>query len=134
MHRLRVVSTWRTLLLWSALVLWLAGCHKWVPVEPPGPGLRAAAESGSSNTYRIYLPNDEMIEGEAVGLSGDSLVIRTERDAVTVAEADVERAQLRSAKMLATVMLIVGVAVAPFLIYGAALAIACSGQGEKCLS
>ena len=134
MRRLRVVSMWRTLLLWSALALWLAGCHRWVPVEPPGPGLRDAAESGYSRTYRIYLPNDEVIEGQPVGLSGDSLVIRTQQDSVAVAEADVERAELRSVKVLATVMLIVGVAIAPLLFYAISIGIACSGQGEKCLS
>jgi hypothetical protein len=96
--------------------------------------LRDAAESGHSRTYRIYLPNDTVIEGQPTGLSGDSLVIRTEGSSVTLAEADIDRAQLRSVKVLATVLLIVGVAVAPFLIYGVALGIACSGQGEKCLS
>jgi hypothetical protein len=134
MRRLRVFSLWRTILLWGALVPWLAGCHKWVSVEPPGPMLRDAAESGHSRTYRIYLPNDTVIEGQPTGLSGDSLVIRTEGSSVTLAEADIDRAQLRSVKVLATVLLIVGVAVAPFLIYGVALGIACSGQGEKCLS
>jgi hypothetical protein len=118
----------------GTLVLWLAGCHKWVQVEPPGAALRGAAESGSSHTYRVYLPNERMIEGRPVGVSGDSLVIRTTIDSVTVAEADVERAQVKSTKVLATVLLTIGIAAAPFLIYGAALAIACSGQGEKCLS
>lgn len=69
----------------SALVPWLAGCHKWVSVEPPGPVLRDAAESGSSGTYRIYLPNDTVIEGQPIRFSGDSLVIQTEGNSVTLA-------------------------------------------------
>jgi len=127
-------SWWRALMLWSGLVLWLAGCHKWVPVEPPGPMLREASESSSSGTYRVYLQDGTMIEGQPTGLSGDSIVIRTGREGVTLAEADIERAQLKRAKVVATILLTVGIVAAPFVIFGTALAIACSGQGEKCLS
>lgn len=61
-------------------------------------------------------------------------MLRVAGDSVTLAVDDIQRAELRKAKVTATVLLMIGIIAVPFLLYGIGLAIACSGQGEKCLS
>ena len=134
MRRLRESAVCRNVLLPGTLVLWLAGCHRWVPVEPPGQALREAAESPSTGTFRVYLANETVIEGRPIGVSKDSVVLRVAGDSATLAVDDIQRAELRKAKVTATVLLMVGIIAVPLLLYGIGLAIACSGQGEKCLS
>jgi len=134
LRRLRESAVCRNVLLPGTLVLWLAGCHRWVPVEPPGQALREAAESPSTGTFRVYLANETVIEGRPIGVSKDSVVLRVAGDSATLAVDDIQRAELRKAKVTATVLLMVGIIAVPLLLYGIGLAIACSGQGEKCLS
>ena len=46
MGRFRASALLRSVLL-PSLVIWLAGCYKWVPVEAPGPALQEASENES---------------------------------------------------------------------------------------
>lgn len=116
------------------LVLWLAGCHRWVRVESPEKTLRDAAAAPSPGIFRVYRANDLIVEGRPVEVAGDSVVLLVAGDSATVGFDDVRRVESRRTKVAATAFLITGIILAPFVLYGIGLAIACSGQGEKCLS
>ena len=127
------------LLLPAALLLWLAGCHKWVPVEQPGAAMRQQTEADESDTYRLRLSEGTTLEGKVVSATEDSVTIRTsnptiaETRMVTVGGADIEAVDVRRTKVLATVLLTAGLVAAPFVIYGIGIVIACAGN-ERCLT
>lgn len=134
MGKLRESAFCRKVVLPGLLVVWLAGCHRWVQLETPENALREAAGSPSAGIFRVYRADDTVVEGRPVEVSGDSIVLMTAADSATVGFDDIRRAELRKTKVAATAFLITGIILAPFVLYGVGLAIACSGQGEKCLS
>lgn len=124
----------RNVVLPVTLLLWLAGCHRWVQLVTPETALREAADAPSAAKFRIYRADDAVIEGRPVETSADSVVLFVGGDSMAVAFGDIISADVRETRVVATIFLIAGVFAAPFVLYGVALGIACSGQGEKCLS
>jgi hypothetical protein len=143
LNRLRRSWICCRVLLPATLVVWLSACHRWVPVEQPQASLQQAAAAGGSSTYRVYVNGSETLEGKLTEVRGDSVVIQTsdrtccsgggDAESTTVAVEAVERAEVRETKVLATVLLTVGLVAAPFIAFGVALGIACAGD-ERCLT
>ena len=138
MGRFRASALLRSVLL-PSLVIWLAGCYKWVPVEAPGPALQEASENESPGRVRIHLATGAMIEGRPVGMFGDSLVLQTEDGPavqVNVSVGSIERAEFRREDVFGIILFTVGIIAVPLIIYGTALVISCSGksssEGESC--
>lgn len=130
-------------LLPATLVVWLSACHRWVPVEHPQAAVQQAATGGGSSTYRVYVHGGETLEGKLTGVRGDSVVINEAKrrargggdaESTTVAVEAVERAEVRETKVLATVLLTVGLVATPFIILGTLFAIECAGVETNCLS
>jgi hypothetical protein len=143
LNRLRRSWICCRVLLPATLVVWLSACHRWVPVEQPQAALQQAAAAGGSSTYRVYVNGSETLEGKLTGVRGDSVVIHAAKrrargggdaESTSVAVEAIDRAEVKETKVLATVLLTVGLVAAPFIIFGTLLAIECAGVEENCLS
>jgi hypothetical protein len=85
----------------------------------------------------------ETLEGKLTEVRGDSVVIQAAKrrargggdaESTSVAVEAIDRAEVKETKVLATVLLTVGLVAAPFIIFGTLLAIECAGVEENCLS
>jgi hypothetical protein len=115
-HGIRASTVDLRLLFPLSLVLWLAACHKWVPIqESPVAALRELADQTAEDhtKVRLHLGPDSTVAGWVSGIVNDSVLIRDRRvDARGNAAIPVEsvlRLDVQEGKPAATGALVGGV-------------------------
>ena len=112
MKRFRPSAFARSFLLPLSLTVWLAGCHKWVEVEPPQLALQQQADKPmqARDELRLHIgPDGQTFEGNPSIITADSVVLGRGEGPVTVSTADVTRVDKKQGDAAASLAVGAGV-------------------------
>jgi hypothetical protein len=116
-HGIRASTVDLRLLFPISLVLWLAACHKWVPIqESPVAALRELADQTAEEhtKVRLHLGPDSTVAGWVSGIVDDSVLIRDRkvdaRGNAAIPIESVKQLDVQQSNPATTGLLLIGIA------------------------